>query len=80
MHFFFNYVNNQVFHVNDLKRELVSVLCDGLTYTLVWKLINKTPDDYGWLLLRPGGGHIEMNMVRPYFSIVLGVVVLCELE
>ena len=49
------------------QRNWLSVVCDGLPYTMVQKLINRDPSKYGWLLLRPGGGHIEMNMVRAFF-------------
>ena len=31
------------------------------------------PSSYGWLLLRPGGGHIEINMFRPLFEIYFDV-------
>lgn len=51
-------------------REWVTVVCDGLPYGLIAKIIAKDPEEYGWLLLRPGGGHYEMNMVKSFFELV----------
>ena len=35
--------------------------------------MSKDPDSYGWILLRPGGGHIEINMFREFFEIYFDV-------
>ncbi|KAJ8048815.1 hypothetical protein HOLleu_01285 [Holothuria leucospilota] len=83
-------------------REWLSVICDGLPYTLALKVIAKTfhcnscntavfgedefkqhcknnhhtaekdvvyQKEFGWVHLRIGYGHMEMNMVRSFFSL-----------
>ena len=52
-------------------RNWVSVVCDGLPYSLITKMLHKEPNKYAWL--RPGGGHYEINMVKSFFDICWSV-------
>ena len=54
-------------------RNWVSVVCDGLPYSLITKMLYKEPNKYAWLLLRPGGGHYGINMVKSFFDICWSV-------
>ena len=60
-------------HLKTLARQWLCVVCDGQPYSLICKLMAKDPQSFGWLLLRPGGGHIEINMFRSFSDIYFDV-------
>ena len=60
-------------HLKTDQRQWLSVVCDGQSYSLIRKLNAKDPQSFGWLLLRAGGGHIEINMFRSFFYIYFDV-------
>jgi hypothetical protein len=52
---------------NHEHREWLSVVCDGSPYTIISNIRNE--DEFNWVVLRPGGGHFEINMIRSYFEL-----------
>ena len=41
-----------------------TIFCDGLRYTLIAKIISRSPKEYEWLLICPGGDNYGMNMLK----------------
>jgi hypothetical protein len=55
-------------------REWITIICDGLPYSLVAKVIETTMDEkgnkeFGWVHLLPGLLHEEMNMLKAYIEL-----------
>ena len=54
-------------------REWLEVVCDGVPYTMIAKRIFANPEQFQWLLLRPGIGHIEINAFKSVFKLTWNI-------
>ena len=53
----------------DKTRQWTYVGCDGPPYCLASRLITENQDNYDWLTLVPGLGHLNMNQLKSFFKV-----------
>ena len=52
------------------KRQWCYVGCDGPPYCLASRIIEQDLDNYDWITLLPGLGHLNMNQVKAYIKVI----------
>ena len=55
-------------------REWTFVGCDGPPYVMASNLKESSPEEYGWLSLVPGLGHLYMNQIKTFFRVIEHII------
>ena len=58
-------INHKIPH----DRKWVILGCDGVPYRIASRIVAENPDEYDWLALLPGLGHIHMNQLKTFFKV-----------